>query len=415
MKKSFVFTTAKLFILVSTTVVALSFSTFMIPFAATAQQQQQQTSPSLSLRDIFKQVQNSTVQITSKVPALNNPANPQSPQQNATALGSGFVYDKQGHIITNNHVVGDAKIVDVTFVDGNRYTAKVVGSDIYSDIAVLQIIQNTTTQQQQLQKQYQTSTLKPLHIGNSSMLEVGDQVIAVGNPFGLSGTLTTGIVSAIGRILPAAAVSGFSIPNVIQTDAPIGPGSSGGPLLNIQGQVVGMSTAGIPSIVGGGIGFAIPSNTITKLVPSLIKNGTYIHPYLGLKGGTLTSDIIQNVTGLIAISPNFKGIYVDTITKNGPADKAGIHGSTTDQYSKKHVGDIIVAIDGHPAVRIDDLISYIDQHKSVGDNLSLKVYREGQMLDLKAKLTARPSPSLFQITRAAPPISPPSQSPPPLH
>jgi S1-C subfamily serine protease len=367
------------------------------------------------LNVIFKQVQNSTVQITSKVPALNNPANPQSPQQNATALGSGFVYDKQGHIITNNHVVGDAKIVDVTFVDGNRYTAKVVGSDIYSDIAVLQIIQNTTTQQQQLQKQYQTSTLKPLHIGNSSMLEVGDQVIAVGNPFGLSGTLTTGIVSAIGRILPAAAASGFSIPNVIQTDAPIGPGSSGGPLLNIQGQVVGMSTAGIPSIVGGGIGFAIPSNTITKLVPSLIKNGTYIHPYLGLKGGTLTSDIIQNVTGLIAISPNFKGIYVDTITKNGPADKAGIHGSTTDQYSKKHVGDIIVAIDGHPAVRIDDLISYIDQHKSVGDNLSLKVYREGQMLDLKAKLTARPSPSLFQITRAAPPISPPSQSPPPLH
>jgi S1-C subfamily serine protease len=414
MKKSFVFTTAKLFILVSTTVVALSFSTFMIPFAATAQQQQQQTSPSLSLRDIFKQVQNSTVQITSKVPALNNPANPQSPQQNATALGSGFVYDKQGHIITNNHVVGDAKIVDVTFVDGNRYTAKVVGSDIYSDIAVLQIMQNTTAQQQQLQKQYQTSTLKPLHIGNSSMLEVGDQVIAIGNPFGLSGTLTTGIVSAIGRILPAAAASGFSIPNVIQTDAPIGPGSSGGPLLNIQGQVVGMSTAGIPSIVGGGIGFAIPSNTITKLVPSLIKNGTYIHPYLGLKGGTLTSDIIQNVTGLIAISPNFKGIYVDTITKNGPADKAGIHGSTTDQYSKKHVGDIIVAIDGHPAVRIDDLISYIDQHKSVGDNLSLKVYREGQMLDLKAKLTARPSPSLFQITRAAPPISPPSQSPPPL-
>ena len=138
---------------------------------ATAQQQQQ-TSPSLSLRDIFKQVQNSTVQITSKIPGLNNPANPQSPQQNATALGSGFVYDKQGHIITNNHVVGDAKIVDVTFVDGNRYTAKVAGSDIYSDIAVLQIIQNTTTQQQ-LQTQYQTSPPKPLPIGNSSMLEVG--------------------------------------------------------------------------------------------------------------------------------------------------------------------------------------------------------------------------------------------------
>jgi S1-C subfamily serine protease len=412
MKKSFVFTTAKLFILVSTTVVALSFSTFMIPFAATAQQQQQQTSPSLSLRDIFKQVQNSTVQITSKVPALNNPANPQSPQQNATALGSGFVYDKQGHIITNNHVVGDAKIVDVTFVDGNRYTAKVVGSDIYSDIAVLQIIQNTTTQQQQLQKQYQTSTLKPLHIGNSSMLEVGDRVIAVGNPFGLSDTMTTGIVSGLGRLLPTAGGSGFSIPNAIQTDAPINPGNSGGPLLNTQGQVVGMNTA-ILSGTGGfsGIGFAVPSNTIAKIVPRLIEKGSYPHPYLGLTGATLTSDIAQNITGLSATNAsNLKGIAVNTITKDAPADKAGIHGSTTDQYSQKHVGDIITAIDGRHITKMDELISYLDQHKSVGDNVTLTVYRNGHTLDLKATLTARPSPIPFLTTRLGPS---PAPNPPP--
>jgi S1-C subfamily serine protease len=329
-------------------------------------------------------------------------------------LGSGFVYDKQGHIITNNHVVGDAKIVDVTFVDGNRYTAKVAGSDIYSDIAVLQIIQNTTTQQQQLQKQQPRllSLIKPLVIGNSANLEVGDQVIAIGNPFGLSDTMTTGIVSAMGRSLPAT--SGFSIPNTIQTDAPINPGNSGGPLLNMQGQVVGINTA-IFSDTGGfsGIGFAVPSNTITKIVPTLIEKGIYTHPYLGLSIASLTSDIAQNVTGLAAPS-NLKGIYVNTITKNGPADKAGVHGSITDQYSKKHIGDIIIAIEGHPVVKSEDLISYIDQNKSVGDSMTLTVYRNGHTLDLKATLTARPSPITFLITRSVPPV-PPTPSPPSQH
>jgi S1-C subfamily serine protease len=157
--------------------------------------------------------------------------------------------------------VGDAKIVDVTFVDGNRHTTKVLGTDIYGDIAVLQISQNSTQQQQQL-----LSTLKPLVFGNSSNLEVGDQVIAIGNPFGLSDTMTTGIVSGIGRLLPGA---GFSIPNAIQTDAPINPGNSGGPLLNMQRQVIGMNTAKLSGTdTFSGIGFAIPANTITKIVPS---------------------------------------------------------------------------------------------------------------------------------------------------
>ena len=289
-----------------------------------------------------------------------NALNPQSP--NSTALGSGFVYDNQGHLITNGHVVGDAKIVDVTFVDGSRYTAKVVGTDIYSDIAVLQISQNTTQQQQLL------STLKPIVIGNSSSLEVGDQVIAIGNPFGLSDTMTTGIVSGVGRLLPGA---GFSIPNAIQTDAPINPGNSGGPLLNMQGQVVGMNAA-ILSGTGtfSGIGFAIPTNTITKIVPSLIEKGSYTHPYLGLSGATLTSDLAQNLTGIPSAVANLKGVYIDTITKNGPADKAGVHGSTTDQYAKKHPGDIIIGVDGHSITKIDDMISYIDQHKSAGDKSS---------------------------------------------
>lgn len=349
-------------------------------------------------RTIFRQVENSVVQITSKIP---NVLNPQSP--NATSLGSGFVYDQLGHVITNNHVVGDAKIVDITFVDGNRFTAKVIATDIGSDLAVLQIPQNISSNQQML---------KPLVIGNSSELEVGDQVIAIGNPFGLSDTMTTGIVSGVGRLLPASTESGFSIPDTIQTDAPINPGNSGGPLLNMQGEVIGMNTA-IFSDTGtfSGIGFAIPSNTITKVIPALISKGYYLHPYIGIKGGALTSDLVENMTG---IPMNLSGVYVDTITKNGPADKAGVNGSTIDEYSKKHLGDIITAIDGHRLTRVDDLASYIDQHKSVGDTITLTVYRHGHFLQLKTVLAARPSPLPFLITPSAPPSPNPHSPTPPV-
>jgi S1-C subfamily serine protease len=215
------------------------------------------------------------VNITSKTPTagVSNPVNQSS---NSTTLGSGFVYDKQGHILTNSHVVGDAKVVDVTFPDGNRYSAKVIASDVYSDIAILQISQNSSQPQRQL-----LSYLKPLVLGNSSNLEVGDTVIAIGNPFGLSDTMTTGIVSAIGRSIPIS-VGGFSIPNAIQTDARVNPGDSGGPLLDIRGEVIGMNTAITGTDKISGIGFAIPSNTITKLVSMLIQKGYYPHPYLGL-------------------------------------------------------------------------------------------------------------------------------------
>ena len=407
MRKPNVFTT----IVVSVVgLIIIPFSTFIVqPTVIAAQQQSNSSSQytnsssnSSPLKAIFKNVENSIVQITSKIPTgAPNPLNPQS--ENATTLGSGFVYDKQEHIVTNAHVLGDAKIVDVTFVDGNRYTAKVVASDIYSDIAVIQISQNVTQQQQLL------SSLKPLVIGNSSELEVGDQVIAIGNPFGLSDTMTTGIVSGLGRLLPAAG-AGFSIPNTIQTDAPINPGNSGGPLLNLQGEVIGMNTA-IFSGTGtfSGIGFAIPSNTMTRIVPTLIEKGYFVHPYLGIKGGSLTSDLPENLTG-IPFAIHLSGILVDTITKDGPADKAGVHGSTTDQYSKKHEGDIIVAVDGHKLVRIDDLGSYVDQRKSVGDNITLTVYRNGHLIDLKTTLTARPSQLPSLITRSAPP-SPTPQPP----
>ena len=424
MRKPVVATIAIIVTVFAITVIIIPVSTFTIPFTVMAAQQQQNpinstastqqntnsssSATSLPLKTIFKQAEASVVQITSKIPAAA--ADPLNPQSNATTLGSGFVYDNQGHIITNGHVVGDAKIVDVTFVDGNRYTAKVIGTDIYSDIAVLQISQNNTQAQQLL------SSIKPLALSNSSKLEVGDQVIAIGNPFGLSDTMTTGIVSGVGRLLPAASGIGFSIPNTIQTDAPINPGNSGGPLLNTQGQVIGMNTA-IFSATGtfSGIGFAIPSNTIIRIAPALIEKGYYLHPYLGLNGATLTSDLSQNLTGGAAAT-NLKGIYIDTITKNGPADKAGVHGSTIDQYSKKHAGDVIIGVDGHNIVRIDDLISYIDQHKSVGDNITLTVYRNGHAIDLNATLTSRPSLIPFLTAPSIPPspIPHPPARPAPL-
>jgi S1-C subfamily serine protease len=199
MRKRSAVTTAIIFAVAI--MITIPFNGFMLPYTAAAQQQQinfntsssQGTSNPLSLNTIFKQVENSVVQITSKTPTtgVSNPLNPAS---NSTTLGSGFVYDKQGHIVTNAHVVGDAKVVDVTFVDGNRYTAKVIASDVYGDIAVIQILQNASQSQRQL-----SSSLKPLVMGNSSNLEVGDTVIAIGNPFGLSDTMTTGIVSGVGR------------------------------------------------------------------------------------------------------------------------------------------------------------------------------------------------------------------------
>jgi len=388
------------------------FNGFILPSAAVPQQQRINSNTSssqsitssnpLSLHTIFKQVDNSVVQITSKTPTSSNSSNQSS--SNTNTLGSGFVYDKQGHIVTNGHVVGDAKVVDVTFPDGNRYSAKVIASDPYSDIAVLQIPQNNSQPQRQL-----LSSLKSLVLGNSSNLEVADTVIAIGNPFGLSDAMTTGIVSGIGRSIPIS-VGGFSIPNTIQTDALVNPGDSGGPLLDTRGEMIGMNTAITGTDTLSGIGFAIPSNTITKIVPILIEKGYYPHPYLGLTFATLTSDLAQDA----GIPVNLKGVYVDRITQNDPADKAGIHRSTTDQYLKKHLGDVIIAVDGYNITKRDDLINYIGQNKIAGNNITLTVYRNGHAIDLKATLAARPSLIPFLTTRSAPPSIPHPPIRPPL-
>jgi len=340
---------------------------------------------SLSLTALFKQVENSVVQITSTVSNPNmqiiingNPLGGQS-----TRLGSGFVYDNQGHIITNNHVVGNAKTVDVTFVDGNTYTAKVVGTDPFNDIAVIKITDD-----------FSAEKVLPLVIANSSSLQVGEQIVAIGNPFGLSDTMTTGIVSQIGRLLPNPD-TGFSTPNTIQTDAAINPGNSGGPLLNMQGQVVGINTA-INSATGefSGIGFAVPSSTILREMSALIQTGCYSHAWLGISGSSITPDIAQSAS----LPRNYKGVVVGSVQAGSPAEKVGLQGIVQNDVSNtQQVGDIITGIDGHPVRNIDDLINYIDSHKSIGDNVVLTVNRHGQILNLNLVLQTRP-PSLENAT-----------------
>ena len=328
-------------------------------------------STSTSISKIFKDVQGSVVQITRE-----NKQAPDSPgDENVTSLGSGFVFDKEGRIITNHHVVQDSKSVDVTFIDGNRYVASVIGSDPFNDVAVIKITQNISEK------------LRPLILGNSSGVEVGDQVIAIGNPYGLAGSMSLGIVSQKGRLISTEG-SAFSIPSVIQTDALINPGNSGGPLLNTHEEVIGMNTAGVLSDSGAfsGIGLAVPSNTISKIVPVLNSKGNYTHPWLGVSASSLTSKLTENFENL---SRDFKGVYVDSITKNGPADKAGLRGSTTDQYGDKHGTDIITAVDNRNVTYMEDLVSYLDENKKPGEKLNLTVLRNQSYLDIGVLLGDR--------------------------
>lgn len=358
---------------------SVSFSNLYNVDAQIQEQEQQLQQQPLSLNDIFNEVEKSVVQITRSVPPPVNILIPER-QENTTSLGSGFVYDNNGHIVTNYHVIANASIVDVTFIDGNRYTANVTGTDPSNDLAVLKIIENFTADEQ--------LTPPPLVLGNSSELKVGDQVVAIGNPFGLEGSMTTGIVSQTGRLLPEQQQGGYSIPDTVQTDASINPGNSGGPLLNMNAEVIGVNTAGI---FPGGIGFAISSNSVSRIIPILLEKGNYTHPWLGISAGTLTSDVAKRE----GLQRSVKGLIVDSIVKNGPADKAGINGSTTNQYGERFGGDIITAADGNPVIKMEDLISYLEIQKSPGENMTLTVFKNGQRIDKQITIGQRPSASPF--------------------
>jgi len=330
--------------------------------------------------DLFKMTQNSVVKITSTVsdPSEVTIINGVPSNGQATMLGSGFVYDTAGHIVTNAHVVGQNKSVYVTLTDGNTYNANVVGVDPYNDLAVVQITDNFTGE-----------SLVPLQLGNSSQLEVGQYVAAIGNPFGLEDTMTNGIISQLGRSLNDEETGSFSIPDVIQTSAAINPGNSGGPLLDMAGQIIGMNTA-IKTDTGNfaGVGYAIPSNQIARIVPILIKSGTYQHPWLGIEGRNLTPDIsLAN-----GFERNFKGVVIEKISTNSSASKAGLVAATDDQEGIPHGGDIIVSVDGHLVKSVYDITAYMDDYKFVGDTMSLGIDRAGKTIDVTVTLVARPPP-----------------------
>jgi S1-C subfamily serine protease len=405
----------------------------------------------LTPTELFSKVQDSVVQITTTNREIAGPS--------SSGLGSGFIYDKNGHIITNYHVVALASLpgvysnnssspsdnntdIIVTFHDGSAYNARVVGSDPFSDIAVLRV------------ENISESKLIPLSFGNSSQVKIGEQVIAIGNPFGLSGTLTVGVVSGLGRTIPSLAVEegpslpgdnqgeqeqeqprlpripppfddlfpdipdlpfelpplipdqpqqqessgAFSIPDIIQTDAAINPGNSGGPLLNMKGQAIGMNTA-IFSATGvyAGVGFAIPSNTITKVVPSLIATGSYQHPWLGLIGIDITPDIAKALgLGL----EDAKGFLVIGVNEGSPADKAGIRGgdkvANINGREIRLGGDIVLKIDNQDVRKIEDILTYLERYKHIGDTIQLTILRDGRPHTINITLTARPESTQLQ-------------------
>jgi serine protease Do len=392
----------------------------------------------LTLPELFERAEKSVVQVTTT-------SGRDELDLFRSGIGSGFVYNNDGLIITNYHVVApsirppgeltggetnDGVDINVAFEDGTIYPATLVGADPFSDIAVIDIPEDARNR------------LVSLPIGNSSELRVGQQVVAIGNPFGLSGSMTEGIVSGLGRLIPSSeeeqlpplpygipipppqdpSIPGipqlppgdqappslppanpdeeirerprqgsFSIPDIIQTDAPINPGNSGGPLLDLRGEVIGMNTA-IFSSTGesAGVGFAIPSNTLNKVVPALVSTGVYQHPWLGISGTDVTPEVAEAL-GLMEA----KGFLVTDITSGGPADKAGIRGGykidNIDGRETALGGDIIVAIDNNTVRKIDDILSYLEREKKVGDQVMITVLRDNnEQQTLPTTLEARP-------------------------
>ena len=324
-------------------------------------------SNNLSLSEIFEKTEPGVVRVN--VQRINS-------VDGVGGIGSGFVFDKKGHIITNAHVVSDATKVVITFLDGRSYNAEIIGADEYTDIAVIKVNADF-------------SLLQPVSLGDSSTLKVGEEITAIGNPFGLSGSMTSGIISQVGRLLPTE--NQYSIPDVIQTDAAINPGNSGGPLLNMMGGVVGINTA-IQSNTGSntGVGFAIPSQTIAKIVPTLIEKGEYKHPWIGVSGRDIDPDLAKVLKVTDAI-----GFLIVAVVEDSPASKAGLIGSEktieVEGVNYPIGGDIIVAVDGIEVRQIDDILIHLQRAKSIGDEMVLEVLRDNRTTNITIILQERPN------------------------
>jgi 2-alkenal reductase len=293
------------------------------------------------------------------------------------AQASGFVYDDQGHVVTNAHVVHGIDAVQVTFSDGLIRDATIVAEDLFSDLAVIQVELPTG--------------VTPIPLGTMDELAVGQTVVAIGNPFGFEGTLTSGIISALGRTIPSQTI--YSIPQAIQTDTAINPGNSGGPLLNLKGEVIGVvdqiETTGT-SAGNLGVGFAIPVSIIRRVMPALIDTGQYDWPWLGVSGYTVYPALVKAMN-----LPVEQGAYVSTVTEGGPAQAASLQGTTEtinqDGLTVGVGGDVITAIDGQPVKTFDDMLVYLSLQTSPGQEVTLTVLRDGKYQDVKLQLGTRPS------------------------
>ena len=316
-------------------------------------------------------------------PGFNNNPQSQTPQY-SSALGSGFIWDTKGDIVTNNHVVDGATKIEVTFSDGTTIPATIVGQDPYSDLAVIKV-------------DVSASKLVPVTMADSTQVKVGEIAIAIGNPYGFEGSMTVGTVSGLGRDLPSSQVdqasgASYSIPDVIQTDAAVNPGNSGGVLVNDQGQVIGVTSA-LESSSGSssGIGFAIPAEIVSKVVPSLISSGKYDHPYLGISGTDMTPDIAQAMN----LPADTRGALVEQVSAGGPAANAGLQASNTtvtiNGVQGTVGGDIITAIDGQTINSMSDIIAYLAIHTQVGQTVTLTIMRNGQTQTVQVTLGSRPS------------------------
>jgi len=302
------------------------------------------------------------------------------------SLGSGFVFDNDGHIVTNYHVVENATDLEVDFSSGYKVRGKVIATDLDSDLAVIKV-------------EAPSSELRPLPLGNSDQLKVGQSVIAIGNPFGLSGSITTGIVSAKGRTLssfrPSSTGTFFSAGDIIQTDAAINPGNSGGPLLNLNGEIVGINRAirtetsnGIGEPTNSGIGFAISSNIVNRVVPFLISQGYYDYPYVGV---TSQEDLTLIEREALKIEQN-TGAYIISVSPGSPAERAGLRGGedATSIPLLLGGGDLIIEVDGRPVRVFGDFLSYLMANKSPGEDIVLKIIRKGELKEVVLTLGKRP-------------------------
>jgi S1-C subfamily serine protease len=319
---------------------------------------------------------------------FNAPSDDEPFEYKESTAGSGFVWDTDGHIITNNHVIESGEVIRVSFADGRSVLAELVGADAASDLAVLKV-------------DLPANSLVPISISDSTKVKVGQIAVAIGNPFQLESSMTTGVISGIGRSLPLASTDGsglyYSIPDMIQTDAAINPGNSGGVLVDISGGLIGVTTAiESPVRANAGVGYVIPSVIVEKIVPILISDGKFEQPWIGISG----RDMIPEYAELMELNLEQGGALVIDVAADSPAEKAGLLGSTiektVDGVEVLVGGDVIIAADGIPVNDFEDLVAFLARHTIVGQTITLTIIRDGEEIDLDLILAARPVQQAFE-------------------